>query len=186
MPVSVHVAGLWALTLPINSDMCVRRWRTAGRKISCCLNKRDQPDAGVVLSRGRRGWLTHAWQCYTDDVVLLTASWNGVDKATEYWISSWCSAALYIKTPSTQDRRWQDSTWNYVRLKCFASFCRGERETGEIMWPLTFFFQLLMEGSVEGEVCHNFILQMWLSIESITAKVRRTLFWFSSQEMLDR
>lgn len=73
---------------------CVRRWRTAGRKISCCLNKRDQPDAGVVLSRGRRGWLTHAWQCYTDDVVLLTASWNGVDKATEYWISSWCSAAL--------------------------------------------------------------------------------------------
>lgn len=50
---AVHVADPRALTLPVNSDMCVRRWRTAGRKISCCLNKRDQLEAGVLLRRRR-------------------------------------------------------------------------------------------------------------------------------------
>lgn len=54
MPVSAHVADPWALTLPVNSDMCVRRWRTAGRKISCCLNKRDQRDAGGCVGEGGR------------------------------------------------------------------------------------------------------------------------------------
>lgn len=61
MPASVHVADRRALTLPVNSDMCVRRWRTAGRKISCCLNKRDQRDTGVVLRREQDdegGWHT--------------------------------------------------------------------------------------------------------------------------------
>lgn len=84
------------LTLPVNSDMCVRRWRTAGRKISCCLNKRDQRDAGSVWRREGwgRGWLTHVWQRYAEDVVLLTESWNGVDKATECTISSRRRAAL--------------------------------------------------------------------------------------------
>lgn len=50
---AVHVADAQALTLPVNSDMCVRRWRTAGKKISCCLNKQDQRDQGVVLRRGK-------------------------------------------------------------------------------------------------------------------------------------
>lgn len=93
MAVSVHVADRWALTPPVNSDMCVRRWRTAGRKISCCLNKRDQRDAGVERRREEEdegGWHTSG----SDTLTMLICWWRGEMDEIKLMHTEWAPGAV--------------------------------------------------------------------------------------------